>query len=364
MKTFFSPIEDTLADLSTGKMVVIVDDESRENEGDLIFAAEDVTPDKVNFMAKHARGLICLALDKKRSEKLKLKLMSESNLSRHKTAFTVSIEAKKGVTTGISASDRSQTIKVAVAKDAKSSDLVSPGHVFPLVAKEGGVLVRAGHTEASVDLARLSGKNPYGVICEIMNDDGTMARLSDLKKFCKIHKLKMSSIKDLISYRGKKEKLIKCIKKQKLKLKDVGDFNLNVYANILDGTQHIVLIKGKIKKSDNVLVRMHTFNIFDDFLGLNNSNDKDLIKSLKIVENEGKGVIVILRNPKKELFKFEDSSKFKNENDKPILKEYGIGAQILLDIGVRNITLLTNTDKSIIGIDGFGLTISGSKKIQ
>ena len=361
MKSFFSPIEEILDDLAKGKMVVIVDDETRENEGDLIFAAESVTPEKINFMAKYARGLICLALNKKKSDKLKLKLMSESNLSRHKTAFTVSIEAKKGVTTGISASDRARTIKVAVAQESKSSDIVSPGHIFPLVAKEGGVLVRAGHTEAAVDLTRLSGLDANGVICEIMNDDGSMARLNDLQKFCKLHKLKMSSIKDLIEYRGRKERFIKCIKKQKVHLNDIGNFNLHVYSNLLDGTQHIVLIKGRIEKDDCVLVRMHTFNIFNDFLGINNSKDKDLIKSLRIVEEKGKGVIVILRNPIKELIKYENSKKNRKNL---ILKEYGIGAQILLDIGVKNIILLTNTDKSIIGIDGFGLTIKRSKKIS
>ena len=361
MKSFFSPIEEILKDLAKGKMVVIVDDENRENEGDLVFAAESVTHKKINFMAKYARGLICLALNKKRSNKLKLKLMSESNLSRHKTAFTVSIEAKKGVTTGISASDRAQTIKVAVAPESKPSDIVSPGHIFPLVAKEGGVLVRAGHTEAAVDLTRLSGLDANGVICEIMNDDGSMARLNDLKKFCKTHKLKMSSIKDLIEYRGRKEKFIKCVNKQKVYLNAIGNFNLHVYVNLLDGTQHIVLIKGKIEKNNDVLVRMHTFNIFNDFLGINNSKDKDLNKSLRIVEEKGKGVIVILRNPKKELVKYENSTKINKKNY--ILKEYGIGAQILLDIGVKNIILLTNTDKSIIGIDGFGLTIKGSKKI-
>ena len=211
MKSYLSSLDEILLDLSKGKMVVIVDDENRENEGDLVFAAEFVTPEKINFMAKNARGLVCLALDKKKTEKLKLKLMTNENLSRNKTAFTVSIEAKKGITTGISASDRAMTIKTAVAEKAKAEDLVTPGHIFPLVAKEGGVLVRAGHTEASVDLARLAGLKPQGVICEIMNDDGTMARFNDLIKFCKIHDLKMASIKDLITYRLRKERFIKCV---------------------------------------------------------------------------------------------------------------------------------------------------------
>ena len=361
MTAFFSSVEEILKDLSDGKMVVIVDDENRENEGDLIFAAENVSPEKINFMAKYARGLICLALTSDRVDKLDLKLMSESNLSRHKTAFTVSIEAKKGVTTGISARDRSHTVKVAVAKKTKSSDLVSPGHIFPLVSKDGGVLVRAGHTEAAVDLSRLSGLKPCGVICEIMNDDGSMARLEDLKKFCIRHNLKISSIKDLIEYRVRKENFVECIQKQKLETEKFGNFELHVFSNLLDGTQHLVLIKGNIESNDDVFVRMHTFNIFNDFLGINNKGSNDLNKSMEIINQEGKGVIVILRNPKKELF----GSKKKNQNtEKYILKEYGIGAQILLKIGVKNIILLSNTDKNIIGIDGFGLYIKGTRKIK
>ena len=358
MSFFFSPIEEILKDLSKGRMVVIVDDENRENEGDLIFNAEKVTAEKINFMAKYARGLICLALSKKRAEKLDLKLMSESNLSRHKTAFTVSIEAKKGVTTGISAMDRSKTIEVAVSDKSSSKDLVSPGHIFPLVSKDGGVLVRAGHTEAAVDLARLSGKKPSGVICEIMNDDGSMARLQDLKKFCIKHKLKISSIKDLIEYRIRKENFVECIQKKKINIKTFGMFELQVFSNKIDGTQHLALIKGKIYKKDDVFVRMHTFNIFDDFLGLKNNNELD--KSMELINERGKGVIVILRNPKKEIM----INSIKNSNNKTILKEYGIGAQILIKIGVKNIILLTNKNRSIIGIDGFGIHIKRNKKLD
>ncbi len=358
MSFFFSPIEEILKDLSQGRMVVIVDDKNRENEGDLIFNAEKVTAEKINFMAKYARGLICLALSKERAEQLDLKLMSESNLSRHKTAFTVSIEAKKGVTTGISAMDRSKTIKVAVSEKSSAKDLVSPGHIFPLVSKEGGVLVRAGHTEAAVDLARLSGKKSSGVICEIMNDDGSMARLKDLKKFCIKHKLKISSIKDLIEYRIRKENFVECIQKKKINIKTFGMFNMHVFSNTIDGTQHLALIKGKINRKDNVLVRMHTFNIFDDFLGLKNNNELD--KSMELIDHKGKGVVVILRNPKKEIM---TSSEKNSYNNKMILKEYGIGAQILIKIGVKNIVLLTNKNKSIIGIDGFGIHIKDHKKI-
>ncbi|MBH43713.1 MAG: 3,4-dihydroxy-2-butanone-4-phosphate synthase [Rickettsiales bacterium] len=358
MSFFFSPIEEILKDLSKGRMVVIVDDENRENEGDLIFNAEKVTAEKINFMAKYARGLICLALSKERAEKLDLKLMSESNLSRHKTAFTVSIEAKKGVTTGISAMDRSKTIEVAVSDKSSSKDLVSPGHIFPLVSKDGGVLVRAGHTEAAVDLARLSGKKPSGVICEIMNDDGSMARLKDLKKFCIKYKLKISSIKDLIEYRIRKENFVECIQRKTINIKTFGMFELQVFSNKIDGTQHLALIKGKIYKKDDVFVRMHTFNIFDDFLGLKNNNELD--KSMELINKRGKGVIVILRNPKKDIM----INSIKNSNNKTILKEYGIGAQILIKIGVKNIILLTNKNRSIIGIDGFGIHIKRNKKLD
>ena len=361
MKNYFSPLEEILLDLSEGRMVVIVDDENRENEGDLVFAAEHVSPEKINFMAKNARGLICLALDKKKTERLKLKLMTNENRSRNKTAFTVSIEAKKGITTGISAGDRSTTIKTAVAEKAKASDLVTPGHIFPLVAKEGGVLIRAGHTEAAVDLSRLAGLKPQGVICEIMNDDGTMARFKDLTKFCRLHNLKMASIKDLIQYRLTKEKFIKCVQKKTFNSKFAGKFNLHIYSNLINGTHHLALIKGKVKPDDKVLVRMHTFNIFSDFLGLDEEKNQELKKSMKIINEAKKGVIVILRNPKKELIKFE-SSALKNRNEN-VLKEYGIGAQILLEIGVQDIILLSNNEKNIVGIDGFGLVIKEIKKI-
>ena len=357
MKSFLSPIEEIVTDLSQGKMVVIVDDEKRENEGDLIFCASSVSAEKINFMAKFARGLICLALDKKRFKKMKLKLMTDSNKSRHRTAFTVSIEAKKGVTTGISAQDRSQTIKVAVSSHSKPSDLVSPGHIFPLLANDGGVLVRAGHTEAAVDLARMATnqKSPYGVICEIMNDDGTMARLKDLVKFCKKHKLKMSSIKDLIEYKVKKEKLVKCVRTENSKIKYLKDFKTFIYKNILDGTEHLALVKGKVSSTKNILVRMHSLNIYSDLLDPKN---EILSKSIDIISKEENGIIVIIRNPKKELL--DKDFHFKR---KSILKEYGIGAQILTDLGAKKITLLTTSTKKIIGVDGFGLDINGKKKL-
>ncbi len=360
MKTFLSPITEIIEDLSKGKMVVVVDDENRENEGDLIFCASDVTPEKINFMAKHARGLICLALDKKKFKKLNLKLMTDSNQSRHRTAFTVSIEARKGVTTGISAKDRSQTVKVAVSDKSKPSDLVSPGHIFPLLASDGGVLVRAGHTEAAVDLSRLatSNKHPYGVICEIMNDDGSMARFNDLVKFCKKHKLKMSSIKDLIEYKVKKEKLVKCVRSEDLLIDKSQKFKMYVYQNIIDSTEHLALVKGNVSEKENILVRMHSLNILSDIIDKKN---RDLEKSLEIISRQDNGVIVLVRNPRKELI----MRKNQNSNvKKNILKEYGIGAQILIDLGVKKITLLTSSSKNIVGIDGFGIEIHGTKKIS
>ncbi len=359
MKTSLSPISEIIKDLSQGKMVVIVDDEQRENEGDLIFSAAHVSPQKINFMAKYARGLICLALDKKRFKRLNLKLMTDNNLSRHRTAFTVSIEAKKGVTTGISAKDRSQTVKVAVSSKSKPSDLVSPGHIFPLLAKDGGVLERAGHTEAAVDLSRLANgeSSPFGVICEIMNDDGSMARFNDLKKFCRIHNLKMSSIKDLIEYKLKKDKFVKCIKVDDLILPKFGNFKMFVYKNLIDETEHLAMVKGKIIRNKNILVRMHSINIISDILDLEN---KDLERSIDFISKNKCGVIVLVRNPKKEMKK-KVTSTYKNKNK--ILKEYGVGAQILIDLGVKKITLLTKSSKNIVGIDGFGLEVNGTKKI-
>ena len=358
MKSFLSPISDIIDDLSNGKMVVIVDDENRENEGDLMFCGSSVSSEKINFMAKYARGLICLALDKKRFKKLKLKLMTESNKSKHRTAFTVSIEAKKGVTTGISAKDRAQTIKVAVSSKSKPSDLVSPGHIFPLLASDGGVLVRAGHTEAAVDLSGLSTANqyPYGVICEIMNDDGTMARFDDLVKFCQKHKLKMSSIKDLIEYRIKKQSFVKCIRVENLDLGEEKKFKMFIYKNTIDNTEHIALMKGKVIKGKDILVRMHSLNIFSDLL---NAKNDDLKKAIDIISKNDNGIIVIIRNPKKELL-----IKKEKPSEKKILKEYGIGAQILIDLGVNKIKLLTSSSKNIVGIDGFGLEINGTQKIS
>ena len=358
MKSNLSSIKEIISDLSKGKMVVIVDDEDRENEGDLIFCASKVNAEKINFMAKHARGLICLALDKSRFKKLNLKLMTDQNLSRHRTAFTVSIEAKKGVTTGISAKDRAETIRVAVSPKSTSKDLVSPGHIFPLLSSDGGVLERAGHTEAAVDLSRLAiGDNsPHGVICEIMNDDGSMARMKDLVKFCKKHNLRMSSIKDLIEYKLKQDKFVKCIKVDEVML-NKSIFKMYVYKNLIDKTEHLAFVKGGVDSKKNILVRMHSFNIFSDLLS---DQTSELQKSISIISKSHSGAIVIIRNPKKELNK--KNSNNKNINKEKILKEYGIGAQILIDLGISKITLLTKSRKNIVGIDGFGLEVNGTKR--
>ena len=348
-------IQEIIEDISEGKMVILMDDEDRENEGDLVLAAEMVDADAINFMATHARGLICLAINEERCKTLGLEQMVKNNGTELGTAFTTSIEAAEGVTTGISAADRATTIKAAVSKKAKSEDIVQPGHVFPIKAQEGGVLNRAGHTEAGTDLAKLAGLDPSAVIVEIMNDDGTMARLKDLVKFCKKHKLKMSSIKDLIEYKVKKEKLVKCVRTENSKIKYLKDFKTFIYKNILDGTEHLALVKGKVSSTKNILVRMHSLNIYSDLLDPKN---EILSKSIDIISKEENGIIVIIRNPKKELLDKDFHVKRKS-----ILKEYGIGAQILTDLGAKKITLLTTSTKKIIGIDGFGLEINGKKKL-
>ena len=357
MKSFLSPIPEIIKELSKGKMVVIVDDENRENEGDLIFCGSSVSSEKINFMAKYARGLICLALDKKKFKKLKLKLMTDSNQSKHRTAFTVSIEAKKGVTTGISAKDRSRTIKTAIKDKVKKEEIVSPGHIFPIISKDGGVLVRAGHTEAAVDIARLANLNGSGVICEIMNDDGTMARLPDLINFAQKHKLKVGTISDLIAYRRKHDNLIRETVCRKVKSEFGGEWTLRIFHDEIDGGEHITLTKGKIQDSKPVLVRMHTANPMDDMLGLTPGKSNQLSDSMKKISETGRGVIVLLKDM---------NIKLDLASDPPhILRKYGIGAQILLALGVHEIILLSNSKvPKIIGLDGYGLKILNTIKIN
>lgn len=361
-----SPIEDIIADAKNGRMCILVDDEGRENEGDLIIPAQMATPEAVNFMAKFGRGLICLALTGERIETLGLNLMSRENNSRHQTAFTVSIEAREGVTTGISAADRSHTIQVAIDPTKTAADIASPGHVFPLVAKDGGVLVRAGHTEAAVDIARLAGLNPSGVICEVMNDDGTMARLPDLMAFAAAHKLKIASIADLISYRRRSEKLVKRVVESDFASGFGGAFRMIVYSSTLEYAEHIALVKGKIDPKQPTLVRMHSLNLLQDLLGDAQSPGAGVLQAaMREIEKAGSGVVVLIREPIRT--SVSDRVRVKR-GEAPLapmdLRDYGIGAQILLDLGVREMVLLSNSKRSIIGLDGYGLSITGYHPID
>ena len=357
-----SSIEEIIADVKAGKPVIIVDDEDRENEGDLVVAAEMATPENINFMAKDGRGLICLPMEESMADRLGLQLMGQGNNSRHRTAFTVSIEAKEGVTTGISAADRAHTVQTAINPENGAEDIATPGHVFPLRARDGGVLVRAGHTEAAVDLSKMAGFSGAGVICEIMNDDGTMARLTDLVGFAQHHNLKIGTIADLISYRRRKETLVECISSQDVELAGSGAFSLRVYAARIDYAEHVVLVKGDISNVEKpVLVRMHALNVLGDVLGVN--DDNTLQRSIEAVEKEGRGVIVLLRSPNAKSVSDRLSSTSEKDNSN-VLRDYGIGAQILLDLGVKNMVLLSNSPKSVAGLDGYDLHIHGHRAIS
>lgn len=372
---YLSPIEEVIEDAHNGRMFILVDDEGRENEGDLIIPAEKATADVVNFMAKHGRGLICLAMPRERVEQLGLHLMSPRNEARHQTAFTVSIEAREGVTTGISAADRARTIAVAIDPAKGRNDIVTPGHVFPLIAQDGGVLVRAGHTEAAVDMARLAGMNPSGVICEVMNDDGTMARLPDLVKFAQLHGLKVATITDLIAYRRHTEKVVERIFESRINSRFGGEFKVLVYANKVAYAEHIALVKGDISGEEPVLVRMHQLNLLADalgdmtigqfFQGESRARGGELESAMRAIAAKGRGVIVMIREPTP-----TSLSRFLREREgqtlkKPIaeLRQYGVGAQILLDLGVSKMILLSNTRRTIVGLDGYGLTLVGQQPL-
>ena len=354
-------ISEIIAEARAGKIFILVDDEGRENEGDLVIPAEMCGDQEVNFMAKYGRGLICLTLTEERVSKLELPLMSLNNQSRHQTAFTVSIEAREGISTGISAFDRAKTIRDAIDEKKGKESLVSPGHIFPLKAEKGGVLVRAGHTEAAVDIARLSGLNPSGVICEIMNDDGSMARMPDLIKFAKKHHLKIATIADLIEYRRQNEKLIKVKECKKFVSKHGGEFDLVIYESKVDGVEHVALIKGKINKASPTLVRMHHLNIFSDCLSdTQNPRTDSLAKAMKKISRIGNGVIVVIRQPTEAISHMLEAT---DKNKKTELRNYGTGAQILSDLGVSDMLLLTNSKKSVIGLDGYGIKICGYRKL-
>ena len=360
---YLSSVDEIIEDVQKGKMIILIDEEDRENEGDLIIPAEKATPEAVNFMAKHGRGLICLALTESRCDELGLELMTRKNQSRHETAFTVSIEAREGVTTGISAGDRAQTIRVAIDPTKGRADIGSPGHVFPLMAREGGVLVRTGHTEAAVDIARLAGMNPSGVICEIMNDDGTMARLPDLVKFAQLHGLKLARISDLIAHRRHNEQMVYCAVTRPLKSVHGGDWNVSVYTNSVDGAEHISLVKGDISGAEPVLVRVHPLNVVNDLLGEVSARGGVLYAAMRQIGEAGRGVVVIIREA--QATSMVDRIRFELGEDAPgPLRDYGVGAQILRDIGVCNMILLTNKPRPVVGLEGYGLSIVERRSID
>lgn len=350
-----SSIEEIIEDARNGRMFVLVDHEDRENEGDLVIPAQMATPDAINFMATHGRGLICLALTAERVDALGLPLMSPKNSSRHETAFTMSIEAREGVTTGISAHDRARTVSVAIDPSRGAADIATPGHVFPLRARRGGVLVRAGHTEAAVDISRLAGLNPAGVICEIMKDDGSMARLPDLVAFAQKHGLKIGTISDLIAYRRRHDNLIAERDLRRVTSAHGGEWMMRVFADEAQGAEHIVLSKGDLTTPEPVLVRMHALDPLHDVLGIGRPGD--LPAAMRMIAEEGRGVVVLLRDLSPTLPRVGEASPH-------TLRQYGLGAQILASLGVHQLVLLTNSGlPKVIGLDAYGLSIHSTRPI-
>lgn len=353
-----SPIEDIIEDARNGRMFILVDHEDRENEGDLVIPAQMATPDAINFMATYGRGLICLTLPGERVDQLGLPLMASSNSSRHETAFTVSIEAREGVSTGISAHDRARTVSVAIDAAKGAADIATPGHVFPLRARDGGVLVRAGHTEAAVDISRLAGLNPSGVICEIMNEDGTMSRLPDLIAFAQMHGLKIGTISDLIAYRRRHDNLVKAVQTQTITSEFGGDWEMKIFTDETQGAEHIALIKGDISTDDPVLVRMHSLDPMLDIIGTGPSGRAaEFGDAMQAIADEGRGAVVLLRDLHMKVAKDSEVSP-------QTLRQYGLGAQILSSLGISKMTLLTNSpEPKVVGLEAYGLEIIGTRKI-
>ncbi len=354
-----SPIEDIINEARNGRMFILVDHEDRENEGDLVIPAQMATPDAINFMATHGRGLICLTLTGERIDALGLPLMASSNSSRHETAFTVSIEAREGVSTGISAQDRAHTIAVAIDASKTDADIATPGHIFPLRSREGGVLVRAGHTEAATDISRLAGLNPSGVICEIMNEDGTMARLPDLVAFAQRHNIKIGTISDLIAYRRRNDNLVRLVSENAVTSEFGGDWNMRIYRDVTNGAEHIALVKGDLSGDEPVLVRMHTLDPLLDMVGLSGATRaREFSLAMEEVAKEGRGAVVLLRDIHMQMVSDEDRGP-------KTLRQYGVGAQILSSLGLSKITLLTNSPRpKVVALDAYGLEITGTRKIE
>ncbi|WP_108483467.1 3,4-dihydroxy-2-butanone-4-phosphate synthase [Oceaniglobus ichthyenteri] len=354
-----SSIEEILADARDGKMFILVDHEDRENEGDLVIPAEMATPEAVNFMATHGRGLICLTLPGDRIDALGLPLMASQNSSRHETAFTLSIEAREGVTTGISAHDRALTIATAIDDSKSAADIATPGHVFPLRARDGGVLVRAGHTEAACDIARLAGHKPAGVICEIMNDDGTMARLPDLVAFAQRHGIKIGTISDLIAYRRRNDNLVRMRSEEMVQSEFGGEWRMQIFSDETQGAEHIALIKGDLSGDAPVMVRMHALDPLLDIIGLGGANrSREFSDAMEMIAAEGRGALVLLRDVHMKL-------SAENEVSPQTLRQYGLGAQILSSLGLSKLILLTNSPQpKVVGLEAYGLEIAGTRKIS
>ena len=358
---YISPAAEIIEEARAGRIFILVDDEDRENEGDLVIPAQFATPDAINFMIKHARGLVCLAMTKARCDALGLPLMTQANGSRHETAFTISIEAREGISTGISAADRARTVAVAINPEMGREDIVSPGHIFPLMARDGGTLVRAGHTEASVDIARLAGLIPAGVICEIINDDGTMARLPELVAFAQRHNIKLGTIADLIAHRRTTERLVRRVEQGNITAQDGTAWRMVAFESKVDGIEHLAMIKGDISGDEPVLVRMHGMDLLSDVLG--SGHFAALQGAMRDIAAAGRGVVVIVREQREKAMSIGLRALLEGKSGSRDLRDYGIGAQILLDLGVKNMILLSNHKRNIIGLEGYGLNVVDQRSL-